>query len=189
MTALRAALLAVMAILAAPIVAAAAAGAMAPVDAFLSLRFAAVPQAEFEDWMRREPGLVPGLAAHVLQGDERTAEYLLCNPCVVPANRPDPGGSVLRYRFAAWWMSMRGARLEVDGACGSACTILADVLATRGLACRGPHAELWFHAAKDADGTLSDIAYSPPIEAALAPLDEGFQILKGDALAEILPTC
>lgn len=66
----------------------------------------------------------------------------------------DPGGSIMAYLDSVLAADMRGATIEIEGVCASACTMK---LGARG-ACIHSDALLLFHAARNPDGVISELA-------------------------------
>jgi hypothetical protein len=112
----------------------------------------------------------------------------------------DTGGQIGAYLAKYRALKASGARVEIDGTCASACTMLLGII-PRNRICVTPHASLVFHSAWDMEGDNAVASEGNRILWSTYPesvrrwikshggLHSQMIILQGPELAAMFPSC
>jgi hypothetical protein len=112
----------------------------------------------------------------------------------------DTGGQIGAYLAKYRALKASGARVEIDGTCASACTMLLGII-PRNRICVTPHASLVFHSAWDMEGDNAVASEGNRILWSTYPesvrrwikshggLYSQMIILRGPELASMFPSC
>ena len=115
--------------------------------------------------------IIPASASKGYELVPEFSEDACGTPCVISFN---PGGDLDRFVVTAEDMVRKGRSLVVNGDCYSACSILADLMRSQGMACVTANAKLHIH---QGTGTIISDVFAPIVNRFEVPYSVGLNSL------------